>query len=125
MIMSAIAIQQMADRVAELMETRLGIKGRGLAEKLKRGGGKLPRKVRTAASELSKAAEMAQSPKLYLQLDQAAIAQNYDLCLRHLGGLQKWARRRALMENWLLSLLTSLIVLAAIIAAILRWRGYF
>ncbi len=123
--MSATAIQQMADRVAELMEARLGVKGRGLAEKLKRGGGKLPRRVRTAAADLSKAADMAQNPKLYLQLDQAAIAQNYDLCLRHLGGLQKWARRRAMAENWLLSLITSLVILAAIIAAILRWRGYF
>ncbi len=39
--MSAITIQQMADRVAQLMEQRLRIKGAGLAEKLSRGGGRV------------------------------------------------------------------------------------
>lgn len=122
--MSAISLQQMADRVAELMETRLGIGGKGLAEKLKRGGNKLPRKVRLAASDLAKAAEMARNPKLFLQLDQAAIAEAYDLCLRHLGEVHKWDRLRGFAESWLLSLLTSLIVLGALIFVILRWRGY-
>lgn len=122
--MSAITVQQMADRVAELMETRLSVKGRGLTEKLKRGGRKLPRRVRLSAVELARAAELAQNPKLFLQVDQEAVAQNYDACLRHLGGLQKWDRRRAFAESWALSLITSLLVLAAIIVGLLRWRGY-
>lgn len=122
--MSAISLQQMADRVADLMETRLRITGNGLGEKLKRGGNKLPRKVRHAATLLAKAAEMARNPKLFLQLDQAAIAEAYDLCLRHLGDLHKWDRIRGFAESWLLSLLTSLIVLGALIFALLRWRGY-
>ena len=123
--MSAATIQQRADRVAELMETRLKVAGRGLEEKLHRGGRKLPRRERNAATELAKAAAMAQNPKLFMQLDQEAIAQAYDTCLRHLGGLQKWGRRRAFFEGWLLSVVTSMVVLAAIIAVILRWRGYF
>ncbi len=123
--MSAITIQQMADRVSELMETRLSVAGRGLSEKLKRGGRKLPRKVRVAATALAKSAELAQNPKLLLQVDPEAVAMNYDICLRHLGGLHKWDRRRAFAESWALSLITSLLVLAAIIVAVLRWRGYF
>lgn len=122
--MATVTLQRMADRVADLMESRLKVNGKGLAEKLKRGGNKLPRKVRVAASELAKAAELAKNPKLQMQLDHAALARSYGLCMRHLGELQKWDRRRALAEGWLLSLLTSLLVLGALIVVILRWRGY-
>lgn len=122
--MSAITLQQMADRVAELLEARLAVKGRGLTEKLRRGGGKLPRKVRMAAQDLAAAAEMGQNPKLFLQLDQAAMALAYDTCLRHLNSLQKWDRRRAFAEGWALSLMLSLLVLAALIVLVLDWRGY-
>ncbi len=122
--MSAITIQQMANRIAELLEERLSVSGSGLADKLKRGGDKLPRKVRAAATELARSAEMAQSPKLYLQLDQEAIARAYDLCSQHLNGLQKWDRRRTSAERWLLSLILSLSTLALFIALILKWRGY-
>ena len=41
-------MQQMADRVAELMEARLRVKGEGLTAKLKRGGRFLPRRVMAA-----------------------------------------------------------------------------
>ena len=123
--MSAITLQQMADRVAELMEARLAVKGRGLTEKLRRGGSKLPRKIRRAAQDLATAAERAQNPKLFLQLDQSAIALAYDTCLRHLNGLQKWDRRRAMAEGWALSLVLSLAFLAALIVLVLTWRGYF
>lgn len=122
--MSAITLQQMADRVADLMESRLKVGGKGLTEKLKRGGNKLPRRVRTAATDLAKAAEMAKNPKLFLQLNQEATAEAYDRCLRHLGDLHKWDRARGFAESWLLSLLTSLIVLGVLIFVILRWRGY-
>ncbi len=123
-VMSAITLQQMADRVADLMESRLKVGGKGLSEKLKRGGNKLPRRVRAAAADLAKAADLARNPKLFLQLDQAAIAEAYDLCLRHLGELHRWDRVRGLAESWLLSLVTSLIVLGGLIFAVLRWRGY-
>ena len=50
--MSAVNVQQMAARVAELFEARLNVGGRTLAEKLRRGGRRLPRKVRREAAYL-------------------------------------------------------------------------
>ena len=67
--MSAISIQQMADRVAELLEQRLRLKGKDLPEKLRRGGRLLPRRIRIAAKDLAEAAEQAQNPRLLVQLD--------------------------------------------------------
>ena len=42
--MAGASIQQMADRVAQLMEERLRLRGTGLEEKLRRGGRLLPRR---------------------------------------------------------------------------------
>jgi hypothetical protein len=122
--MGALTVQQMADRVAALMEDRLSIRGANLAEKLRLGGGKLPRRVRAAADTLAKAADMAQIPKLMVQVDKRAAQVAFEVCNRHLAGLKLWSRRRAKTENWALSLITSFLVLAALVAAILRWRGY-
>lgn len=122
--MGAVTIEQMADRVAALMEQRLRIKGRGLAEKLARGGRALPRPVRAAAQRLAQAAQMAQSPKLLLQIDEAEVAEAYDLCLRHLGPLGRGNRRKGLLLNLAASIALSLLVVAALLVAVLVWRGY-
>lgn len=122
--MSAISIQKMADRVAELMESRLSIKGKRLDDKLRRSSGKMPRKVVRAASELSRAADLAQNPKLLLQMNSSVIARYYDTCTRYLAGAQKWQRRRAIAENWLLSVMTSLGLAAVLLGVLLYWRGY-
>ena len=50
-------VQQMADRIAALMESRLNVGGRGLPEKLRRGGRRLPRRVRREVEAAVKKAE--------------------------------------------------------------------
>lgn len=122
--MSAVTIQQMADRVAGLIEERLRVKGTGLSEKLRKAGRLLPRKVRAAAEMLSQAALMAQSPKLLRQIDEASIAEAYDVCVRHLGGIPAGYRRQGAIIGVASSIAFSLLVLAALVAAVLYWRGF-
>lgn len=122
--MGAGTIQQMADRVASLMDERLGIGGDGLSAKLKKGGRLLPRKVRGAAERLARAAEMAKSPKLMMQLDMGEIAEAYDLCVRHLGTISRRERRIGALVGMLASVALGLLVLAVIVLAVLRWRGF-
>ena len=69
--MSAVTIQQMADRVAQLLEERLGLGGRDLSAKLKRAGRVLPKKVRDAGRLLAQSAQKGQNPKLLGQIDMA------------------------------------------------------
>lgn len=121
--MSAISIQQMADRIAALMEERLGARGPGLAATLKSRGSALPRKVRHAADELAKSAAMAQNPKLLLQVDHDALARNYDLCLRHLMGLKPQSRLLNGTLSIAASITLSLLVVAVLVVALVRWRG--
>lgn len=121
--MSAVTIQQMADRIAALLEERLRLRGPDLAARLKRAGRTLPRPVRAAGQRLAEAAAMAQNPKLLLQLDEARIAADYDLCLRHLTQMNLWERRKGVVLGLALSTIMILLVVGGLVAGVLYWRG--
>lgn len=122
--MSGVSVQQMAGRVAELMEARLRVRGRGLAEKLRRGGRLLPRKVRRKAEYLARSAEQAGAPRLRMQLDHERIAEAYDACVRYLKPLGASARRRAVLLEMVTGLATGLFVTALLVVGLLLWRGF-
>lgn len=121
--MGAASIQQMAQRIAALMEERLRVKGETLAEKLARGGGKLPRDIREQASFLAEGAEQAANPTLFQQLDHTRISQSYDACLRHLKSLDKWERRQAAAVTVLARIAGVVLVVAALAVSFAWWRG--
>jgi hypothetical protein len=122
--MSAVSVQQMASRVAQLMEERLRIKGDTLVDKLRRGGRLLPRKVRRQAEFLAVTAMQAQNPKLQMQIDSQRTADAYDACVRFLKPLGQGARRRAILLHFVVSLATILIVTFVMVVAVLVWRGF-
>ncbi|MEO5613831.1 MAG: hypothetical protein ABIR04_02745 [Cypionkella sp.] len=122
--MTGVPIQQMADRVAGLMEQRLRVRGAGLGEKLRKGGRLLPRRVRAAAEVLQTGAVMAQNPKLWAQVDQQAVAQAYDTCVRHLNGVDGFDRRKGAVVGIAASVAFSVLAVAALLFAVLRWRGF-
>jgi hypothetical protein len=121
-MMTGVPLQQMADRVAGLMEERLRVRGQGLAEKLRKGGRLLPRKVRASAEVLATAAQMAQNPKLLMQVDQQQAAAAYDVCLRHLGKAARRGRADGLVSV-VASIAVSVLVVALLVVGVLYWRG--
>jgi hypothetical protein len=122
--MSAMTVQQMADRVASLMEERLGVRGTGLPEKLRRGGRRLPRRGRRAAAYLAEVSVLAQNPKVQLMLDDDRIAAAYDTCVRHLRSLSA----SDLVIGRLLGIAgvvaTAVLAAAALFIGLLVWRGF-
>ncbi|MGB8815160.1 MAG: hypothetical protein WCC57_18420 [Paracoccaceae bacterium] len=122
--MGAVTIQQMADRVAALMEERLRIKGTGLAEKVAKGGRRLPRRVRVAAEHLAQFSDMSRNPKLLLQVDEGKVAEAYDICLKHLGGMTAGSRRVSALMNAATTLAFIVLLVAGLVVAVLVWRGY-
>lgn len=123
--MSAVTIQQMAERITALMEQRLRIKGKDLHEKLRRGGGRLlPRKVRVAAVQLADAAERSQNPKLLLQIDETAVVEAYDICSKYLSKIDAGHRRTTGVLRTASSIVISLAVVVVLAMAVLYWRGY-
>lgn len=123
-LMSAVTIQQMAERITTLMEQRLRLKGKDLREKLRKGGRMLPRRVRAAAEQLADAAERSQNPKLLLQIDEAAVVSAYDICSKHLGKIDAAFLRTSSMLRTARSIVISLLVVAGLAIAVLYWRGY-
>lgn len=122
--MGAVTIQQMADRIAALMEDRLRLRGAGLQAKLRQAGRSLPRNVRLAGGRLAEAAAMAQNPRLLAQIDEARVAADYDLCLRHLSALNPAGRRRAALTGMATSIVFVLLAVAALTGLVLWWRGF-
>jgi hypothetical protein len=123
MQMSAVTIQQMADRVAELMEQKLHLRGRGLAEKTRKAGRMLPKKVRLAAESLAQAAATAQNPKMYLLLDAEKVAADYDICLKHLGAVPAGGRARTVLVTMASGVAFSVLAVAVLVLAVVWWRG--
>ncbi|MDB5664546.1 hypothetical protein [Cypionkella sp.] len=122
--MTGVPIQQMADRVAGLMEQRLRVRGAGLGEKLRKGGRLLPRRVRAAAEVLQTGAVMAQNPKLWAQVDQQSVAQAYDTCVRHLNGVDGGDRRKGAVVGIAASVAFSVLAVAVLLLGVLYWRGF-
>ncbi|WP_135449279.1 MULTISPECIES: hypothetical protein [Tabrizicola] len=122
--MSAVAIQQMADRVAQLLEERLAVSGRDLAAKLRRGGRLLPRRVREGAELLAVSAERAQNPKLLGQIDMGAVAEAYDACVRHLTAIDPASRRKETIAGMVGFVGYGILFLIVAVIAVLVWRGF-
>jgi hypothetical protein len=122
--MGAVSIQQMAERVSVLLTERMHIKGRDLGEKLRRGSRLLPRNVRQAAQELATAMEHSHNPKLLLQINELKVAENYDICVKHLNERHKNEKLRVTLLGLSVSILFSLLVVVAMVVGVLVWRGY-
>jgi hypothetical protein len=122
--MSSVAIQQMADRVAQLLGERLGIAGKDLSSRLRKAGRLLPRRVRDGAQLLADAAEKAQNPKLLGQIDMGAVSDAYDTCVKHLTAIDPAERRRSALSGMVGFVGGGLFLLTIGIIAVLVWRGF-
>ena len=114
----------MAERVSQLMEDRLDVRGRDLPAKLRDGGSQLPRKLRHEAAMLAEAADLARNPKLLPRLDRVRLARAHDALTRHLSRLGRSERRRDALRGIATSVVLSLLLVAALFVATLVWRGF-
>ena len=121
--MSVVTVQQMADRVAALLEERLRVKGDGLEARLKRAGRRLPRKVRQAGAALVQATMMIRIPKLMAQVDDGVVALAYDTCVRHLTTINPSSARRNLILDIAARAAFAVLVVAVLLVGVLYWRG--
>jgi hypothetical protein len=117
-------LHQMAERVAALMEERLGARGTGLRAKLASRGRALPRRLRAEAELLAEAAARAANPKLARQVDMERVSAAFDALVRHLKPLGAGARRRGMALNFLASVAFALVVTGAGVVTVMALRGY-
>ena len=112
-----------AEALAQLMEDRLGLRGDGFAAKLKRAGRRLPCRIRRDGAVIVEALDLQAHPKLSRQVDEARLTRALTHLDRYLRSIDPWERRKGVMLNWLAGLAFSLLVVAGLLIAALRWRG--
>ena len=117
-------VEARAERVAKLIEERLGVRGRGLETKLRRAGRMLPNWVRREAERIVEARRLVQHPKLMRQTDPQALERAAERCERWLKSIDPWERRKDRILGFLAVNAFNLIVIAAAFVAFLVWRGY-
>lgn len=122
--MSMVAVHQMVERVSQLLEEKLGLGGRDMATKLRRGSRLLPRKVRDAAGRLARADEKAKNPKLRSQIDMGRVAQDYDICVRHLSAIDTVSRRRGAFMSMVESVGIGILIFGIGAIGLAWWLGY-
>ncbi|MDQ2064777.1 hypothetical protein Q9295_00185 [Xinfangfangia sp. CPCC 101601] len=121
--MSAVTIIQMTNRVSELLEQKLQLRGQTLSQKVRKAGRRLPRKVLQAARFLGEASEMAKNPKLLVRIDEGEVAQAYDICVRHLGAINRAESRRMAVLGATARVAFAVGAASALAAGVLYWRG--
>lgn len=113
-----------AARLAELLESRLGLRGPDYEAKLARAGRQLPRRVRDEAEYIALARRMQQNPKLASQIDWARIDKGQAFVERHLKAIDPGDRTRQMVLSWLTQNALNLVIVAALVVAALVWRGF-
>jgi hypothetical protein len=116
-------LQARADKVAELIEARLDVRGAGLEGKLARAGRRLPGHLRRELGYVVEAMRMKASPRLARQIDWARIDRACTEAERYLRGVDPWERRRGIAVNWLAGNAFNLLIVVALTAAVIAWRG--
>lgn len=112
-------LPQINAELAELLRSQLGIRGTGLAVKLRRAGRLLPRRVRQAGAELVEMEALWQNPKLRRRIDPAAVAAAAATVRKHLEGIDVADRRKGYWLGVVTPLAFNLLVLFAL--ALILW----
>jgi len=116
--MSSASVRQLSDRIAALVEQRMGLRRSGDTPKdLRRAAGYLPRKIGAALELLATAHEKSADPVSYALINQEKLAAAYDLSLSHIDKMDPGFRRRQYLKDLSGSLwvnLSLLVVLAGL-----------
>lgn len=111
------------DKIAALMEERLGIRGDGFEAKFARAGRRLPRRLRREGALLVEARRLAAHPKLARRVDARRLRKAVRVFERYLGRVDGRQRRVTRLINWLAGNAFNILLVAALTVAVLAWRG--
>ncbi|MCB1329354.1 MAG: hypothetical protein KDK28_07860 [Maritimibacter sp.] len=111
------------DKIAALMEERLGIRGDGFEAKFARAGRLLPRRLRREGALLVEARALAEHPKLARRVDARRLRRAVRAFERHLTRVDGAERRLTRWINWGAGIGLGLFAIAALLVAVMAWRG--
>ncbi len=107
-----------------LMRDKLGIRAADLRTAIARGRRRLPHGVRKSARQLAEAEPLLAHPRLRQTFDHGALAAAADRLIGHLDGIDVGDRRKGWWLGMLGGLAFNLLAFAALLIAVLVWRGF-
>lgn len=116
--------QDKAAEVADLMQDRLGIRGKGLAGKLRHTGRMMPKRIKREAAYLAEVCVLAENPKLSRMIDQERVKAAHLSCMAYLQEVDAADRRKGVLLGVLGSLTLATIAVTLLVLSVLVWRGY-
>ena len=66
---------------------------------------------------------MATHPKLQTRLDEGEVANAYDICVRHLGGVNRGERRKSAILQAAASAAFAIFIVMLLAIGVIYWRG--
>lgn len=114
---------QRAEALNEMLQARLGVRGKGLDSRLARAGRRLPRPQRRAAREIARAGRHIGHPKLARLIDPVRTEQAFDSLTAHLKGIDRAEVRRHALLSWLAVVVFNLLVLGLAVLALVKWQA--
>lgn len=121
--MSESAVQEMAERVADLAAKKLGTGGRDIAARLRHAARRTPRGVRRDIRTISDALPMAEHPKLARRIDLPRLEAAERRIAAHLNAVDRGQERMTMFLGMLGSIAFGVLVLAAGVLIVLVQRG--
>ena len=112
-----------AARLEEMLQTKLGVRGKSLERRVKRAGRLLPRRMRAAALVLIEAKRKLVHPALMKQVNPAEVSSAFAELEAHLKAIDPVDRRRGKMLNWAGGTVMNLLIIGALVAAFVHWKG--
>jgi hypothetical protein len=111
------------DRASHKLREKLGVRGRSFATRLRRAGRALPAHAQKAGKVLSEAQGMIDHPRLRRQIDEAQMRAAFRDLHVALDPIDPRDRRKGALLGLAGSMVFNLMLLAAAVIAVLRWRG--
>lgn len=118
-----VTFQEDIDATQVRLRTRLGARGKTLAQSLRRARRSLPRSAQQAGAQLVQMQAMAAHPRLRRLVGRAQV----DAALRALNAplatINVKERRKDRLLGLAASVVFNLLILGALVIAFMRWRG--
>ena len=116
--------ERQVETASAALHTRLGVGGPTLARRLKRAGRRLPRAVRAAGAEIVAVQAMAENPRLSRLVASERTDAAFATLEAHLKGIDPADRRRGVLLSLAAAVVLDLMIVAALVVAVLVWRGF-
>lgn len=112
-----------SEALSELLQTKLGLRGKTLAVQLRKAGPYLPKRLRKAGQTIVNTHKLSVHPRLSRMGDPAPVNTAFQELTKFLKDIDPSERRKTMVLRWLGMQVVNLAVIGVLVVLLLRWQG--